>query len=263
MSTVMLHEMVGTKYMTYHINKLFSDALEECVRRGDTVDLAYCRLSPTCAMILESFYDKLDIINTEIADWDTILKHNIDAVRNKPEPYPLLDIKSDMSIQDLLAWIRTIPVGEYTPNCSITNIRQRAVLVLIIMARPDITFDLRNCLSDVYDFVHDAWANNAKPHDEYWIIQPPDVERVVKVGDVYVDSIGKTYDYGTLFRTQSILPTDFGNSQIINFTTPVDSEWQDVVQKCLKLLSSTSVKAKAKRGKTVRNFVTLRKEITQ
>lgn len=264
MSTVLLHELMGTKYIIYHLNGVLQETLNKCVINHDTVDLAYCRFAPLCAQMLTQYYDKLDIINTEKPDWNAILENNINATRNKPNDLNPLDIDKNMSLQDALVWIQNIPAGEYTPTCSLTNIRQRAILILLIMARPDITFDLRNYISDIYDFVHDAWANNAKPHDSYWLIQPPDLEAISRNGDVYVDTVGHTYTLDVLMRAFKILPTDFGNTQIINFKTPVDSEWTDVINKCCHLLASVDTSGKKKkRGKTVMNYVTLRREITQ
>lgn len=262
MSTVMLYEKLGTRYPIDTIDLLLSRTLRECVDNGDVVDLAQCRFGPKCAQVLNEFYDKLQFINTELPEWDIILQNNMEATTTVYEEYEPIKLLVTDDIPALINWIKTVPVGKYRPEINLTDIRYRAVLTLLIMARPDIEFDIRRTATDIFDFVRDAWVNSAKEHDTYWILRAPDIELLKLQNGVFTDSIGMTYNRDILMRDYKVLPAEFGNAQIITFTSKVSDEWMPVLDKCIRILTTSNSKKKGRvRGKVVRNFVAVRKEI--
>ena len=261
MGIVMLYEKLGTKYPIDTIDLLFTKVMNECVEAGDTVDLAYCRFGPKCSLILNDFYGKLNIINSELPEWDIILQNNALAMTTVYEEYEPLKLFITSDFPALINWIKSLPAGKYKPVIDLTNIKHRAVLTILIMARPDIELDIRNTSSDIFTFVRDAWVNGAKPHDSYWILRAPDIELLTAQGDMFVDAVGATYSKDTLLRDYTVLPAEFGNSQIITFTSPIDSEWEPVLLKCINTLKEHTKNTRKIKGKTVRDFVTVRREI--
>lgn len=262
MGTIMLYEKLGTRYPIDTINLRLTRTLQECVVNGDVVDLAQCRFGPKCAQVLNEFYDKLKFVNTELPEWDIILQNNMEAATVVYDEYEPLKLFITDDIPALINWIKSVPVGKYRPEVNLTDIRYRAVLTLLIMARPDIELDIRRTATDIFDFVRDAWVNSSKPHDAYWILRAPDIELLNLTNGVFVDSIGVTYDRDVLMRDYKVLPAEFGNSQIITFASKVSDEWTPLLDKCVSILTAQSNTRKGKvRGKVVSNFVAVRKEI--
>ena len=262
MSTVMLHEKLGTKYPIDTIDLLVSRTLRECADNGNVVDLAYCRFGPKCAQLLNEFYGKVKFINSELPEWDIILQNNMEAATAVYEEYKPLKLLLTDDMKELILWIKSLPADKYKPEVDLTNIRHRAILTLLIMARPDIEFDIRRTAADIFNFVRDAWVNSAKEHSSYWILRAPDIELLREANGVFKDSIGTVYDRDTLLRDYKVLPAEFGNSQIITFTNPIEEEWMPVLNKCVHILTAhTAAKQNKAKGKTVRNFVAVRKEI--
>ena len=133
--------------------------------------------------------------------------------------------------------IRNLPTGKYTPIISSTDIGQRAGLIMLIMGRPDIEFDIRKYSMDIFAFVRDGWVSSAESHDSYYELITPDVVRRDRTPD---NKFGAIY-YGFMTEAEfcskrTVLPIEFGNSQIINLSNPgVSDEWTPTVNKCISV----------------------------
>ena len=133
---------------------------------------------------------------------------------------------------------KTLPTGKYKPVLNHSNLRDRATMVLLILARPDCEFDIREYASDIFDFVRDVWVTNAGHHEKYYELHAPDVA-VVTVDDnnYYADEFYTPHKEESYINNKQVLPFEFGNSQIVKLDgSGVPDEWKPVIEKCLKIL---------------------------
>lgn len=260
---VLLRDMMNTRFMIQSLTKRFTDCLEQCKANGDTVDLNGCRLGPDCARIMFSYYDTLDFCNTEDSYLDGVLKNNCEAARQKLEEYEPLDLSKATTLDTYLDLVGSLPKGaKYNPAVNLGSSTSKATLILLIMTRPDIEFDIRSCAADIFEFVRDLWISSSEHHDVYQELIAPNITTRV------CDENGKygNPDYGFMnehdfIRMRKVLPIEFGNTQIIKLDAnqQVSEEWRAVVEKCLNVFD-TATKTKRVAGKTVKDFLTFRED---
>lgn len=159
---VLLSEAIGTKYIINKINKRLRLKLDSLI--GQEVDLAGCRFGPECASILEKYYDKIVFRNTEDSALDTMLQENRRLILNPEEEWPELDFGAVVKKETWFEDIPKIPQGKYLIKIDTNDIVQECLLILMIMARPDIEYDLSNCMADIMEIV--ARRVNIEDFDE-------------------------------------------------------------------------------------------------
>lgn len=262
MEILKLCELLNTKYIINGLNGILDTTLSNYVGKQVCIDLAYCRFGPESAVILNKYYKSVDFINTEDEKLNELLQHNINTCRNIPDEYELLVIKNTDSINKFHELFNDLPKNsKYKVECGLGSMKDKAILIMLVLARPDIEFDIRQCASDIYDFIRDVWISSAEQHDEYYELLAPHTVLVKKNKDGLFGDISygylKEYNY---IRDRKVIPTDFGNSQIIKLDgSGVVEEWKPVVEKCLKVFE-VSESTKKTAGKVVKNFLTLRGE---
>lgn len=264
MATVLLHEMMGTRFIINALSMRFRRCLEDSVAAGNELDLSGCKFGPECADLLKDYYDKLDFKNSEDEYLDSILKNNMEYKRNAPEEWEVLTIRNMKSLEEYMDLVKNLPQGaQFKVDCSLTSIADRSILTLLIMTRPDLELDIRQCSHDVFSFVRDTWLSVAEHHERYYELIPPDVTIVEKQPDS--DYYGKL-SYGfqreqTFIRNRLVLPYEFGNSQIIvlDQSVQVPKEWRLTVEKCIDTFEMVSISHKP--GKVLRNILTFREDI--
>lgn len=260
---VLLREMMQTRFMIQSLTGRFTDCLERCKANGDTVDLNGCRLGPDCANIMYRYYPTVDFCNSEDDYLDSVLKSNCEAARQTPEEYEELDLTGANDLDIFMTLVNSLPTGaKYNPKVSLSNVCNKAVLILLIMSRPDVEFDIRSCAADIFEFVRDLWVSSAEHHDEYWELIAPNIT----VRSVNENGLYGNQDYGFMkerdfIRARKVLPIEFGNSQIIKLDAGqrVSDEWYAVVEKCLNVFD-TANQTKRIPGKTVKDFLTFRED---
>lgn len=264
MATMLLCEKMGTKFIINALSMRFRRCLDEAATSGVEYDLAGCRFGPECADLLKDYYDRVNFCNTEDSYLDGLLKNNMDYKRNPPEEYELLTIRNMRSLDDYFDLAENLPQGgQFKVDCSLTSIADRSILVLLIMTRPDLELDIRQCSHDVFTYVRDSWLSVAEHHDKYYELIPPDVLVVEKQPDS--DYYGRP-SYGlqreqAFIRNRLVLPYEFGNSQIITLdqSIKVSQEWRLTVEKCIDAFEMANMSHKP--GKVLRNILTFREDI--
>lgn len=262
METIKLYEAMGTRYMIDSLNGRLEAVLNKCVEDGVILDFSECKFGPRCAGLLNRYYGKITMINSSDKKLDELLKYNYQAVTEELEDYEPLNIVNTTDTSIFINLVKTLPEGRYKPILNPTNLRDRATLILLILARPDCEFDIRNYASDVFDFVRDVWVTNAEHHKTYYELHAPNV--AVVTGDsnnFYADEFYNPQKEYSYIRNKTVLPFEFGNSQIVKLDgSGVANEWKSVVEKCLKVFE-TPVKPKRKKGKVIKNYLILREEL--
>lgn len=260
---VLLREMMGTRYMIQSLTLRFTNCLDKCKENGYTVDLNGSRLGPDCARIMFKYYADIDFCNSEDEYLDGILKDNCETARMQVEAYPTLDLTKACTVDHYLGLVETLPNGaKYKPIVNMGSIFSKSVLILLIMTRPDIEFDLESCSADIFDFVRDLWISSAEPHDAYYELIVPNITTCFRNEDGRFGC----RDYGFMkehdfIRMRKVLPVEFGNSQIIKLDedSRVSDEWYAVVEKCLNVFD-TATKSRRTPGKTLKDFLTFRED---
>lgn len=264
-NVILLKEAMGTKYIINSLSGLFNTICNKCEQESDTLDLADCKFGPECAHILTNYYGKVNIINSKDSDLDYILKNNAEVVgqvTSEYEKFPM-PIDSDITIDWILSQMQSLPRNaKYTVRIALYSIKQKAAIVLLIMARPDIEFDIRQCASEIFDFVRETWIASAESHNKYYeLIVPNTISReYIMVNDARMFG---AIDYGykpekEFIGDRKVLPFEFGNSQLTGFEGNKPSEeWLPVLKKCLKVFETEgSIKRVA--GCTTKNFLNFR-----
>lgn len=261
--TVSLSERMGTRYMINSLNMRFITTMNALVDEGVEVDLAGCRFGPECASLLRKYYGSIWMCNSEDKDLDILLKSNCEFARSSLEPYEVLDLTDVCDINGYIRLVNELPKNsKYSVKLDLTSIVNRAVLVLLILTRPDIMFDLTECSDDVFDYVREIWVSSAKHHEEYIeCVAPYCVRRKQNEDGFYGDAINGYVREEYFVRHNKVLPVEFGNSQIVvlDKNVGVDEEWHPVVEKCLKAFEKTK-SAERTPGKVLINFLNFREE---
>ena len=261
MATIKLMDELGTRYIINSLSGALSTVLQSASVNGDTVDLYGCRLGPDAALTIKGYYKTVDFVNTEDPYLDGVLKNNCVRSREEPEEYEVLDLQNVRSIEVYLNLAKELPTGaRLKPVVSLSKLIDKVTLILLIMTRPDIEFDIRSCASDIYDYVRDAWLSSASHHDKYYELIPPDTVLRLPDENGYFGCIGYGFQRETSFiRNRQVLPWEFGNTPIIEIGRgSVSEEWRPVVEKCLDSFESSY--AERKSGKVLRNLLTFREE---
>ena len=262
MDTIKLYEAMGTKYIINVLDGRLEGVLNKCVAEGKVLDLADCKFGPRSVGVLNRYYGKIHMVNSTDKKLDELLSYNYQTVTEELEEYEILDITNTKDPSVFIELTKTLPTGKYKPVLNHSNLRDRATMVLLILARPDCEFDIREYASDIFDFVRDVWVTNAGHHEKYYELHAPDVA-VVTVDDnnYYADEFYTPHKEESYINNKQVLPFEFGNSQIVKLDgSGVPDEWKPVVEKCLKIFE-TPVKPKRKKGKVIKNYLTFREEI--
>lgn len=257
-NTVLLKDLMNTRFIINSLSGRFLSVLKRAHNEGLELDLRECRFGPECASIMRSWYDKVDFKNTEDENADYILKANMEAARYEYEQYELLDIKKGITLGEVMELIKTLPTGaKYNVKINLTDIVCKAAIAMIIMARPDITYDIRGCASDIFDFVRDSWIASAEHHESYYELIAPHIVRRDCNNEFYGSDDSGWIRESSFIRSRRVLPVEFGNSQIIKLGSGTLEEWKGVAERCLEVFESRVKKQRIK-GKTVKNFLKVR-----
>lgn len=263
MAVVKLSELMGTRYIINTLRLQFSNAIETAIANGSTVDLSGCRFGPDCASDLRKYYDKVDFINTEDSMLNAMLQNNCSASRQVLPDYTELDLTKVDGLNTYLTLVNTIPENaQIVPKLALSDIKARATLILLIMSRPDVDFDINHCATDIFDFVRDMWIIKAQHHESYYELVAPNIcVRNQNAEGLYGhDSYGFMPERSFVTMKQ-VLPTEFGNAQIIKLdaSQKVSDEWYGVVDKAISCLEKEKEKVRM-HGKTVKDFLTFKED---
>lgn len=198
---VLLSEAIGTKYIINKIDKRLRVTLESLI--GQEVDLSGCRFGPECADILKTFYGKITFRNTEDKDLDELLQYNRNLILNPEEEWEILDFGKVVSKDTWFEDIPKIPTGKYLIKIDRSDIIQECLLILMIMARPDIEYDLSECMADITSIISKNVDINEFKEDKVYITKAPYIELIDK-SEIDRYSVG-------------VIPACFGRDKMIAF----------------------------------------------
>lgn len=260
MAVIKMAEALGTKYIINALTGAQVAFLDAQVGTGNIIDLAGCKMGPDSVAALRRYYATIDFQNSDDEYLDFILKSNCARDREVLEEYEHLNLVNVRSLDYFLELVNSLPQGsKYMPDVNITQILDKVTLILLIMARPDIEFDIRSCASDIYDYIRDVWLTSAESHDKYYELIPPDTVVRERREDGTFGCGWYGYQREAMFiRNRVVLPWEFGNTYIIKLdaSQQVSKEWRPVVEKCLDAFNQPY--AMRKPGKVLRNLLTFR-----
>lgn len=262
MGIIYLRDVMETRYIINALAMRFRRCMDDAIANGNTVDLAGCRFGPDCANMLNEYYDKVPMQNSEEPECDAIIKNNIEYKTGAIEEYEPLVIDHVDGADVFLDLYNNLPQGgQYKVECSLIDIKCRATLVLLIMTRSDLELDIRQCASDVYDFVRNTWLGVAEHHDKYYELLAPNTVIREMTEDGYFGD--RSYGYQkeqTFIRNRIVLPFEFGNTQLVNLgqSEQMQNEWQYTAEMCLKVLQPVTNERRS--GKVLRNLLTFRED---
>lgn len=260
MAVIKLAEALGTRYVINALTGAQVAFLNSQIGTGNVIDLAGCKMGPDSVAALRQYYATIDFQNSEDEYLDFILKSNCARDREPVNEYEHLDLVNVRSLDRFMDLVNSLPQGaQYTADVNLAQTLDKVTLILLIMARPDITFDIRSCASDVYDYVRDVWLTTAESHDKYYELIPPDTVLRERREDGTFGCGWYGYQREQMFvRNRIVLPWEFGNTPIIKLdaSQQVSKEWRPVVEKCLDAFNQPY--AARKPGKVLRNLLTFR-----
>lgn len=196
---VLLSEVIGTRYIINKINKRLRITLDSLI--GQEVDLAGCRFGPECADILSGYYQKIVFRNSEDKDLDELLKYNRNLLLEPEEEWEVLDFDATVKKDTWFEDIPKIPTGKYLIKINTDDIVQECLLILTIMARPDIEYDLSNCMADITDIISKRVNIADFEDDEVYVTKSPYI-RLVNKSEIDRFSFG-------------VIPACFGRDKMI------------------------------------------------
>lgn len=217
MSTL-LCEKLGTKFVIDKLDMHLLKSLEELKNSNEDVDLAYCRFGPKAERVLARYYGTIHFINTENSEWDAILKHNWDVIHNPEEEWPVLDLAGRFTLDNLIDEIYAIPTGNYKLKVNLSSMLEKCAAILLILARPDIDFDLESCMHDIATIAASRIHIDDFAEDEVYVVETPYIFKMKKEDVMYTDKL--------------IIPCSFGRDKIVSFVEEIDRrpEYDDLVK---------------------------------
>lgn len=178
---VVLKELLGTAYPVNNLDFKVREALEK-IPEGETVNLCGLRFGPQAAKELEPFYGKLIFTNSEFSEWDNILKYNRDIALNPEREFPTLDFSSIVNIDNFVSSIPKIPAGDYLVKVDTSSIVDECLLILTMMMRPDINYDLSDCMASILGLVSSYLSLTDFTSEEYiYLVEPPYAKKIKRV----------------------------------------------------------------------------------
>lgn len=260
---VKLSDLMGTRFIINSLTQRFTNCMKSAEENGYTVDMCGCRFGPDCTSIMYNYYKTVDFCNSEDEYLDSVIKNNCTTARQQLEEYPKLDLKSVGSIKTFFDLVDSLDKdAKICPEVDLTSVQSKAILVMLIMARPDIEWDIRSCAADIFSFVRDLWISNAGHHTKYWELIAPNITmREEQESGLYGDRNYGFFKEREFIRLRQVLPVEFGTTNIIvlDEKTVVGDEWLDVVDKCINMFSIAE-QSKRLPGKTVKDFLTFRED---
>lgn len=262
MATVLLHDLMETRYIIDALAMRFRRSLDTALSEGSDVDLAECRFGPLCSSILNEYYGKLRFINSEDSYLNDLLANNV-AYKTEPiEEYETLTLRGITEIDTYMQLVKDLPQGaRYKVDCSLSSLADKATLVLLLMTRPDLELDIRQCASDIYDFVRDTWIAVAEHHSKYYELIAPDTVIVEEQENGYFGSPAYGYQKEqTFIKNRKVLPFEFGNTQIVTLdnSVQISNEWRTTAEKCISAFEHRRERRAS--GKVLRNLLTFRED---
>lgn len=238
MAVVQVVYALGTQYVIESMEAKFRGILANAAKNGDTVDLGKARLSPTNAAHLREYYDRVDFINSEDPELDTLLKNNIANARSEQVKYPKLELPLRPSFSDFKKILQKVKAGDKYALCpSLSSERQLALSTMLILKCPGVDWDLSESIKYIYDFIYNEWYTRREQHAEYIeIVGNAIVPRTVHNGMMGSRS-GDMMNVRQYIMSHAILPADFGNKDLVKIEKgEPQGEWGDVVRKCVSIL---------------------------
>lgn len=258
-NTIVLREVMGTRYIINALVDDFYKVIQMCKTNNLVCDVSLCRFGPDAVYAMSSEYKNVEFVNLEEPELNKILQNNREFVNAEYEAYPPFEIPTNVKLDWVVEQIQKLPTGKYEPAIASENIYQRAALCLLIMARPDIEFDVRKYSTDLFTFVRGAWLRDPQHHDSYYELIAPNILRQdVSEDNLYGSMTGRRMEERDYINSRMVVPYEFGNSQIVKLGGTPDKEWVPVVIKCIKFLNETDAVQQRKRGRTCRNHLTFR-----
>ncbi len=264
MGRVLLSEKMNTRFIINALTGRLREVLDSIASTGDELDLAGCKFGPFSASLLQQYYDCVNFCNSGDTGLDAILKNNCERSRTELEEYEPLILTGTSDINTYLEKADTlVKGGKYAPIIRLDSPIDKATLVLLIMTRPDVEFDIRSCASDIFDFVRSVWLSSWQHHNAYYELVAPDiVVRRVDSSGYYGGADYSRQKETSFVRNRIVLPIEFGNEYIGHPTdgSEISDEWAPVIDKCIDVFTSMQRKEEKKQGKVLRNMLQFREE---
>lgn len=240
MGTVLLHELMGTHYIIEAFSNRLSNILDDIEKNGDILDLADCKLGTSCRRLIDSKYGKIQMCNSTDAYLNSILQHNTQRAYDNAgaiEKYQDLVISGTKDLSTFEELYQTLEQnGKYFVKTD--GLKDMVTLILLIMRRPDIDFDLRECSVPVFNYVREAWLQSPMHHDSYYELIRPDIVKVtINENEKYGNPDQGYYDERSYINYRNVLPYDFGNIDLLagDENGNISEEWEPVLRKCCEV----------------------------
>ena len=214
---VKLHEVIGTRYIISTIKDRLRTVLNEQLDKGNDVDLAGCKFGPDSVRVMQEFYGKIKFLNTEDAELQVLLDNNWDVVANPDEEYEVLDI-SEFNKDNWTDKIENLPTGSYKIKISLVDHTQAVIALLLIMARPDVEFDISDCSTKIVSLITNHVDYDSFKDDEYVLIcNPPYIHKE------RMEDIRRGRDI--------VIPCDIGSERLVSFkeTIKMNTRYKELI----------------------------------
>lgn len=235
-----LCELANTKYFHDGVVGELRDALNTAVKNEYIVDLAGCRFNSVNAVReLAGFYSKLQFVESEIPELDTILKHNCQVANGgaKLIGARLLDCTyfTPNALHDYLKTFDKMQVYKlpdmlhYPGNKALVY----NIVILVSIIFPETVIDVGPNLTEIFKIVRSKWVNRRGPHRYYWEVCGSSlIKREVIDGRVYIPMEGYFTEEDFIYN-RVVLPVEFGTKKIGR-----DPEFSDVLQNAVNVLTT-------------------------
>lgn len=260
---IVLREALNTRYINNSMSGKMRIVLNEAMDSGDTVDFAGCRLGPESALALNEYYGKVVMVNSEEPLLHKALENNFIVKTEVLEAYEEFPIKSEINLKETFDLISNLPRNaKLMPKWSSVSNKPVYATILLMMARPDIDWDIRNVSKQVFSYIRNQWCSFAEPHDAYWELNAPNTVSRYRHPETgkFGDDLDGWMTESIFVRRRTVIPREFSTVTLFGPDKEIPAEWVQVVKECISKLKDPVVPVR-KKGKTIRHFVDLRKDI--
>lgn len=180
MTTVSLVDIMGTRYLANFLDYDLTKALEK-LADGTTVDVSKVKFGPASFTAVMQHMNRLNFINSEDSELDSILQSMQRDTRAKLTPNMKLPVV--LNWDDLLTYVKEFPLDKEYYMWDITVDRNAVfAIIAVILSYPQLRFDISNMYYQIFSLLEGLGAPTEPSPVHVSSIRPTVLTTEIKAG---------------------------------------------------------------------------------
>lgn len=236
-NTYILHELLGTRYITPYVTTFIKSIFNKCKEEYDinkvkvTIDIKYCKFNYSNHAEVTKYADTINFIDSDNTFVDSMLDHNsrVSSVRSLEKSGKILieTIPIEYDIVEILKYIENMDKSKVYRLSSPSELGNRLpnISILIAMAigclYPEVSIDLSEQATNYFSMFKKFWVyNEIVERESYNLLWQGNILKIDAIskdenGDniFYIPGVGELTEK-IVNGSFQVIPYDFGNKDI-------------------------------------------------